>query len=141
MDRNLNPMDEDSLLRELKYKAVRSGGAGGQHVNKVATKVILSFDLDESTALSEMEKQRLFIKLRGRLSQKSILQLSSDSARSQHRNKELVTKRFIALLRDSLKVPKKRRRTKPSVKAIKKRLAAKKKLSEKKAGRKKPPLE
>ncbi len=132
-------MDEATLLRELNYKAVRSSGAGGQHVNKVASKVTLSLDLANSQAFSEDEKQRLYTKLGNRLSSESVLQLSSDTARSQHRNKELVTKRLLSLLKDSLAVGKKRRKTKPSVKAIKRRLDAKKRQSEKKLSRKKPP--
>lgn len=134
-------MDEGLLLRELDYKAVRSSGAGGQHVNKVSSKVLLSFDLAASGAFSQEEKNRLFKKLSNRLSNSAVLQLSADSARSQHRNKELVTKRFVRLIRESLAVPKKRRKTRPSVKAVKKRLEAKRKQAEKKISRKKPPSE
>ena len=60
-------MDEAAILKELKYKAVRSGGAGGQHVNKVATKVILYFDIGASEALDEEEKERITENLASRI--------------------------------------------------------------------------
>lgn len=134
-------MNENILTGELTYKAVRSGGPGGQHVNKVASKVVLSFDLAGSQAFSDKEKERLRLKLGKRLSADQKLQMSSDSARSQHRNKELVTSRFLSLIHESLKVRKLRRKTSPSKSAIEKRLRIKKKASEKKSTRRKPPLD
>ena len=98
----------DLLLSELTFKAVRSSGAGGQHVNKVSSKVILSFNVLKSEALSEEEKD-LFIKNSGtKLTKDHILILNSDESRSQHKNKEHVTKRFISLIQDGLFIPKKR---------------------------------
>lgn len=134
-------MDNQRIVQELKFKAVRSGGAGGQHVNKVSTKVELSFDLLNSDALSDDEKKRIQKKLESRLTNDGILTLNGDSTRSQHRNKELVIKRFLKLLEESLKIPKKRKKTKPSRGSVEKRLKSKKKASEKKANRSKPDLD
>lgn len=132
-------MNENILVSEITYKAVRSGGAGGQHVNKVASKVVLTFDLEGSQAFSDKEKERLRLKLGKRLSGDQKLQMYSDSARSQHRNKELVTSRFLSLIHESLKVRKARRKTSPSKSSIEKRLRIKKKAAEKKSNRRKPP--
>jgi ribosome-associated protein len=123
----------------LNYKAVRSSGPGGQHVNKVATKMVLTFDLTNSGAFDEKEKARLMKKLRPRLSGDEILMLSSDSSRRQSKNKDLVTRRFYEIIKEALKVPKKRKRTTPTKAAVEKRLTAKKKVAEKKITRKKPP--
>jgi ribosome-associated protein len=134
-------MDEEAILRELRYKAVRSGGAGGQHVNKVATKVVLYFDLQASAALDDAEKERISEKLANRIHGACELQLTSDTTRSQLKNKELVTERFMRLIRAAIKVPRKRRKTSPTKSAIEKRLDAKKKVSDKKAKRQPPSLE
>jgi len=133
-------MDKERIKQELVYKAVRSGGAGGQHVNKVSTKVQLSFDLENSEAFSEEEKVRLLDKLKSQLSKNGVLQMSADESRSQLKNRTIVTKRFFELIKESLKVPKKRKATKPSKAAVEKRLKEKKKASEKKANRGKPDL-
>src|SRR5690606_25672511 len=129
------------LHSELKFKAVRSGGAGGQHVNKVSSKVELSFDLPASQGLSEVEKQRLQEKLDSRLTKEGALILQCDEARSQHKNKELVVKRFDDLLKTALHVPKKRRPTKPTRSSMEKRLKSKKRKAEKKAKRRGPDLD
>lgn len=134
-------MDEALLLRECTFKAVRSGGAGGQHVNKVATKVVLLFDLKHSAALSDIEKERLSGKLANRIHGDQQMLLYSDTARSQQKNRELVTQRFLKLIKEGLKVPKKRKKTVPSKKVIEKRLEAKKKVAEKKSKRRPPSLE
>lgn len=131
-------MDEKQLLREAEYKAVRSSGAGGQNVNKVSSKVELHFMLSQSGAFSEEEKARVNKKLESRLTNAGELILQCDESRSQHRNKEIVTQRFLGLIKDSLKKPKVRKKTKPSKAAKLKRLREKKKLSDKKASRKDP---
>ena len=88
-------MDAEKLLSELKFKAVRSSGAGGQNVNKVSSKVVLSFDVQASEGLNEEEKFRISEKISSRLTTEGILNLSCDEDRSQFRNKELVQKRFL----------------------------------------------
>jgi len=134
-------VDVESLIRELSFKAVRSGGAGGQHVNKVSSKVELTFDLENSSTLSIEEKLLLQKNVYTRLTNDNILILTCDESRSQHKNKEIVTQRFLEIISNGLKEPKKRKATKPSKASIKKRLDSKKKLSVKKSSRKKPNLE
>jgi len=134
-------MNKTDLLKELQFKAVRSSGAGGQHVNKVSTKIELLFDLEASNALSEIEKERIASKLSTRLTKENMLLLQCDESRSQHKNKALVIKRFLETIENALKVPKKRKKTKPSKSAIEKRLKSKKKAAQKKANRAKPDLD
>lgn len=134
-------VSEDALILELRFKAVRSSGSGGQHVNKVASKVELSFNLPKSEVLSDLQKKRLLNKLDHRLTKDQIFILQCDESRSQHRNKELVIKRFLDLIKDGLKVPKKRIPTKISKSAIRKRLKSKRQLSDKKANRRKPEVD
>ena len=134
-------MDKQQIHRELAFKAVRSSGAGGQHVNKVSSKVELSFNLPVSEGLSDMEKERLQSKLSSRLTNEGVLILQCDEARSQHKNKELVLKRFFDILKKGLEVPKKRRPTKPTKSAVEKRLKLKKMSAERKASRRKPNLD
>ena len=131
-------MDENQLIEEVTYKAVRSSGAGGQNVNKVASKVELHFEVEASDAVSEEEKQRLINKLSSRLTKNNELILQSDESRSQHKNKELVTQRFLEIIKEALKKPKPRKKTKPSKASKLKRLRAKKIQAEKKANRQKP---
>lgn len=131
-------MDEKQLIQEAGYKAVRSSGAGGQNVNKVASKVELHFSVDSSEAFSEEEKNRVLRKLRPRLTKEGELILQSDESRSQHRNKDLVTQRFLKIIKEALVKPKPRKKTKPTRASKLKRLREKKKLSEKKSNRKDP---
>lgn len=130
-------MNQEQIYNELEFKAVRSSGAGGQHVNKVATKVELSFSIPNSIGLSDTEKERLLKNLANRLSKEHILTLTSQESRSQHKNKELVTKRFFELLKKALIKPKSRKATKPTKASVKRRIEAKKQQSEKKENRKK----
>ncbi|MEP0211612.1 MAG: alternative ribosome rescue aminoacyl-tRNA hydrolase ArfB [Cellulophaga sp.] len=134
-------MNSAQIIQELQFKAVRSSGAGGQHVNKVSTKIELTYDLQNSTAVTDKEKERLLLKLSNRLTKENVLLLQCDDSRSQHKNKDLVIKRFLELVKSALIVPKKRKKTKPSRSAIEKRLNTKKKSALKKANRKKPSLE
>jgi len=131
-------MNKEILLSEIQYKAVRSSGAGGQNVNKVSSKVILSFDVTNSNGISDEEQTLLLDKLASKISQEGILQLSSDEDRSQLKNKEIVTKRFLELLSKSLKKPKPRKETKVPKAVKEKRFQEKKKSSEIKESRKKP---
>ena len=133
--------DEELLISELQFKAVRSSGAGGQHVNKVSSKVVLNFDLNNSQVFSEEQKVLLFKNLATRLTSEGVLILQSDESRSQHKNKEFVIKRFLELIKQGLIVPKKRKPTKTPKSVKLKRLANKKQQSEKKANRKPPKLE
>ncbi|WP_222982375.1 alternative ribosome rescue aminoacyl-tRNA hydrolase ArfB [Flagellimonas meishanensis] len=134
-------MERNQIIKELSFKAIRSGGAGGQHVNKVSSKVELTFDVVNSEGLSDQERERVLLKLESRLTQDGVLKLQCDESRSQHKNKGLVTSRFFEMLKKSLEVPKKRKRTRPSKSAIEKRLKTKKIKAWKKVGRKRPPLE
>jgi ribosome-associated protein len=129
-------MNTEKLIKELKFKAVRSSGAGGQHVNKVSSKVVLIFDVENSKVFSEEEKELLLRNLKIKLTKEHLLILNCEENRSQHKNKELVIKRFLEIITNALKVPKKRKPTKPSKSSIKKRLEKKKKQAYKKAFRK-----
>ncbi|WP_396156553.1 alternative ribosome rescue aminoacyl-tRNA hydrolase ArfB [Flavobacterium sp.] len=133
-------METDKIVSELNFKAVRSSGAGGQNVNKVSSKVVLTFDLNASRALSEEEKELLAAKLASKLSSENILILNCDEDRSQLRNKDSVIKRFLELITKSLQVPKKRKATKIPRSVIEKRIKAKRTLSEIKQNRRKPEL-
>jgi len=133
-------MNSEKIIKELKFKAVRSSGAGGQHVNKVSSKVELSFDLQNSSTLSFEEKDLLLKNLQNKLTKEGVLLLQCDKSRSQHKNKEIVIDRFIQLIVNGLKIAKKRKSTKPSKASIKKRLDKKKKHAYKKAFRRKPEL-
>ena len=131
-------MENLVLLAELHYKAVRSSGAGGQNVNKVSSKVVLTFDLKNSKALTETEKELLKVNLASRLTIESVLILNCDEDRSQLKNKEIVTKRFLELIKKGLIVPKGRKPTKIPKSVIRKRIKDKKNVSEIKKNRRKP---
>ena len=134
-------MLQDQVLREVNFKAVRSQGAGGQHVNKVATKVILVFNLTESQAFTEEEKERLSASLKNRLTLDGLLVIRVSETRSQFKNRRLAEKRLLALLEQHLLPAKERKKTKPTKASREKRLQKKRHISEKKAGRKKPDLD
>jgi len=133
-------MDKDKIISELSFKAVRSSGAGGQNVNKVSSKVVLTFDLNNSQSLSEEEKERSQKKLKSKLTLDGILILNCDVDRSQLKNKEIVIKRFLELIEKSLVIPKERKATKIPKSVIEKRLKDKSTTSEIKQNRKKPDL-
>mgnify|MGYP003626633208 FL=1 len=131
-------MNQDQISTELQFKAIRSSGPGGQHANKVSSKVELSFQLNTSNGLTEREKKRIQLKLDSKLTNDSVLILQCDESRSQHQNKQLVIKRFFKLLEKSLIVPKPRKKSKPTRSSIEKRLKGKKIASLKKLNRSKP---
>ena len=134
-------MNKDILQSELQFKAVRSSGAGGQNVNKVASKVELIFDLEASLGLTDDEKELLKQSISNRLTKENILLLQCEKSRSQHKNKTLVIERFFDLIEKGLVIPKKRLPTKTPRSVVRKRLKAKRKVSDKKANRKPPEME
>ncbi len=131
-------MKTEVILTELQFKAVRSSGAGGQNVNKVSSKVMLSFDVKNSQALTDEEKTLLACKLASKLTLEQVLILACDEDRSQLKNKTIVTKRFLELIKTALIVPKKRKPTQIPRGVIEKRIKAKRNLSEIKQNRRKP---
>jgi ribosome-associated protein len=134
-------MDLENIVKELIFKAVRASGAGGQHVNKVSSKVILTFDISYSNSLNDDEKELLKTSLKSRLTNENILTLNCSESRSQHKNKEIVTKRFLKIISDGLIIKKTRKKSKPSRASIRKRLEKKSKHALKKTNRKKPTVD
>jgi ribosome-associated protein len=131
-------MDKEIIVTELSYKAIRSSGPGGQNVNKVSSKVVLTFDIFQSKALSDEEKLLLQHKLASKLTNENQLILNCDEDRSQLKNKEIITKRFLELIEKALIVPKPRKATKIPRSVIEKRLKNKANMSVIKQNRKKP---
>jgi ribosome-associated protein len=121
-----------NLLPELTFKATTSGGKGGQHVNKVASRIELYFNVSSSAHLSEDEKSILMRKLEGRMNDEGVLRITSSEGRSQHDNKETAIQKFLELISKSLAPVKPRKKTKPSAESKEERLRQKKNLSDKK---------
>lgn len=134
-------MNTENIIKELSFKAIRSSGAGGQHVNKTSSKIELTFNLENSEALSDNEKELLKRKLSSKLTKENVLILFCEETRSQHKNKELAIKRFLSLIKLNLIKPKKRRPTKPSRTSIIKNTERNKRNSIKKTLRKKPKID
>lgn len=138
-------MTDDALLEiddsltipraELTYRATRSGGPGGQHVNTSSTRVELTWNVEASPSLSEEQRARIREKLANRISGEGVLLLAASEHRSQHQNREAVTERFVELVRRSLIVPKPRKKSRPSRAAREARLHAKRRRSELKQSR------
>lgn len=129
--------DFAEILKEVSYKTSRSGGAGGQHVNKVETKVAVFFNIAQSACLNDFEKSTLISKLKNRIDNEGILHLAVQDSRSQVKNKELADKRLIELIKNALKEEKKRKPTKISKAANEDRIKVKRIKSETKQNRKK----
>lgn len=115
---------------ELDFRFVTGGGPGGQHVNKAATKVILSFDVAGSPTLlnqlSERDRFYLLERLNHRLTSEGVLKLQVHETRSQSRNRQIAIFRLQEILREGLRRPKKRKKTRPSRATNQARLEAKK---------------
>jgi ribosome-associated protein len=133
-------MAEDTVLQindslwipraELTYRATRSGGPGGQHVNTSSSRVELAWDVGASPSLTDEQRARIQEKLANRINSEGVLLMSSSEQRSQHQNRESVTARFAELVAQALVIPKKRIRTRPSRASKEARLDEKKKRSE-----------
>ena len=134
-------MNIETLINEFIFKAIRSSGPGGQHVNKTSSKIVVSFHIDNSNGLEEDEKERLLKKLATKISSDGFLKLSCSETRSQHQNKVIVIDRLIKLLQLNLKKKTPRKKTKPSRSSIEKRIQTKKKNTFKKLNRKPPNIE
>ena len=128
-------MDITQLEKEVSYTAVASSGPGGQHANKVATKVLLEFDIENSIAFAKAEQGRILEALTSQLTKENLLKISCQESRSQAKNKELAFAKLVKLLKKA-GTPKKVRRKRVVPASVKrKRLNEKKKHSEKKANR------
>lgn len=126
----------EELIKEFQFRTSRSGGKGGQNVNKVSSRVELFWNVNQSLVFAEDEKKRILLKLGNRINKEGFLQIFSDENRSQLRNKQNAIGRMVYLITESLKVDKQRKNTKPGKVAIAKRLDEKKKQALKKINRK-----
>ncbi len=130
--------EQSEILKIVTFKTSRSGGSGGQHVNKVSSKVELIFNIDDATFFTDEEKARLKEKLSVRLDNEGLLHVVSQEDRSQLLNKQRAVLKLVAILKSGLKVPKPRKPTKISRAVKEKRLTSKAILGQKKELRKKP---
>lgn len=143
--RMLTPADDDRWLEitptirirraELEYRASRSGGPGGQHVNTSSTRVEVWWDIGSSPSLDEATRARLLERLASKLDAEGRLRIVSGASRSQLQNRVAVTERLARVAADALHVPKQRRKTKPSRAAKAARLEEKRKRADLKASR------
>ena len=117
-------------LSELRFRFARSSGPGGQHVNRSATRVELLFDVAGSPSLTEAQREQALKALAPYIDSEGILHLVSQTFRSQLRNREEVVERFRTLMHKAMRVPKRRRPTRPSRTAQERRLANKRRRSE-----------
>lgn len=121
---------------EFYFKSSRSGGKGGQNVNKVETKIELNFDVTGSNLLNDEEKERILIKIKNRIDKNGVLRIVSQTERSQYLNKQISIKKFYELLRKAFVKEKIRKKTKPSKSDKENRLSSKKIVSKRKEMRK-----
>jgi ribosome-associated protein len=122
-------------LAEISYRASRSGGPGGQHVNTSSTKIELEYDVGRSAALTDVQRVRIQERLANRIDGDGVLRLSSSGSRSQFQNREDATARLARLLEDALKERKRRRKTKVPRAAKEARLKEKKRRAKTKKER------
>jgi|WetSurMetagenome_2_1015567.scaffolds.fasta_scaffold07054_4 ribosome-associated protein len=128
-------MREINFDSEFKFQASRSGGKGGQNVNKVSTKIELTFDVTNSKLLNEDEKNILFEKLKNKIDKSGVLSIVSQRERSQYLNKLNAIKKFYLLIEKAFKKEKKRHKTNPTKTSKEERLSSKKIISQKKSYR------
>lgn len=115
---------------ELSFRASRSGGPGGQHVNTSSTRVELVWNVATSPSLTEQQRGRVMEKLTNRINGDGELLLAEGGSRSQHQNREAVVERFVEIVGQALHVPKRRKKTRPPKAERERRLKAKKRRSE-----------
>ncbi len=120
---------------ELDFTFSRSGGKGGQNVNKVETRVELWFDVQKSPTLTAWQRARLLEKLTGRIDSDGVLRLASSEGRTQLSNRRIAIERFVEVLKEALHVDKKRRPTRATKGSKERRLAGKKEHAKKKLNR------
>jgi len=128
-------------VSELRYQFSRSGGPGGQHVNRTETQVELTFDVEGSATLDDSQRARVLDKLASVIDGRGVLHLSCQTSRSQARNRAEVTERFQRLLQKALHVPKRRRATRPSRAAVERRLEEKRRAGTLKRERRRQQLD
>lgn len=116
----------DCLLGEVSFRTSRSSGPGGQHVNKTESRVELIWNFQETNCLEDWQKDLLASRIGHRLTDDGVLVLASEKYRSQHRNREDVTERFLELVRAGMVPVKKRRPTRPTRTSVEKRIKGKK---------------
>ena len=122
---------------ELSFIASRSAGPGGQNVNKVNSRITLRFDVAQSPSLSETQRARVMQRLATRINSEGVLQLSSQTERTQAGNRKRAVERFVELLQGAVREKPRRKKTRVSRAVKEKRLEDKKRLSERKVNRRK----
>lgn len=127
---------KEDIIKELVFRTSRSGGKGGQHVNKVSSKVELNFNVPKSVFLSDAQKNLILEKLSGRLSSEGVLQIVTEEERSQFRNKERSIEKLLLILEDAMYRPVLRKPSRPKGSAIEARLRVKRLNAIKKIRRK-----
>lgn len=128
---------KNKILAECTFKTARSGGAGGQHVNKVETKAIIIFNIKNTSLFSDEEKELIMLKLKNKINNENELIVTAQTYKSQIKNKELAKEKLLYLLENALQVQNKRKKTKIPKAAREKRLKVKQTRSEQKQNRKK----